>query len=268
MIRFSVVQMTSTNDVSENFNIIKTLLTNQKMDVLVLPEMCLSIGAKYKSPVQMEFDQVLIELSQLAIENNALLIAGTVKQPQTNSDKGQPNCYVFDQLGQIVTCYQKIHLFDAVVNDTQGAYRESDQYDPGSLPCVFDFMFNNKVIKMGLAVCYDLRFSLLFHELKKQGAQLIVVPAAFVYKTGDAHWEVLLRARAIEFGVYILACNQTGWHDETRHTFGHSMLINPWGEVVNTLGEEVGLLNCDIEENDIIHSKELLPSFNHVVKFD
>lgn len=267
MIRLSCVQMTSTNDVIENLAKLKALLKNQKMDLLVLPEMCLSIGNKYDNPSQISFKQTIHELSELAKANNTILIAGTVKQPQVDQSKNLAGCFVFDPLGKEIADYQKIHLFDADINDKQGAYRESDYYDCGKLPLVFDATINNQIFKVGVAICYDLRFSLLFHELKKQGAQLIVVPAAFVYKTGYAHWEVLLRARAIEFGVYIFACNQTGWHDQTRQTFGHSMLINPWGEVVDSLSEQEAVLSCHIEAGEIINPQKMLSSFNHKVEF-
>ncbi|MCJ8313423.1 MAG: carbon-nitrogen hydrolase family protein [Saccharospirillaceae bacterium] len=267
MIRLSCVQMTSTNDVVENLAKIKSLLKNQEMDVLVLPEMCLAIGNKYKKPLTISFEQSINELSELAKSNNTILIAGTIKQPQTGQCKNLAGCFVFDSLGAEIANYQKIHLFDANVNDKQGAYRESDHYESGTTPVVFDVCLNKQVLKIGIAICYDLRFSLLFHELKKRGAQLIVVPAAFVYETGKAHWEVLLKARAIEFGVYIFACNQTGWHDKSRQTFGHSMLINPWGDVVDSLDEQEAILNCQLETSELVNPKKILSSFNHTIEF-
>ena len=267
MIRLSCVQMTSTNDVVENLTKIKNVLINQEMDVLVLPEMCLDMGNKYNNPLTLTFKQSFNELSELAKANNTILIAGTIKQPQIGQSKKLAGCFVFDAFGAKIVDYQKIHLFDADVNDKQGTYRESDHFDSGTNPVVFDAHINNKMVKVGIAICYDLRFSLLFHELKKRGAQLIVVPAAFVYATGKAHWEVLLKARAIEFGVYIFACNQTGWHDESRQTFGHSMLINPWGEVVDSLGEQEALLNCRLETSELINPKKALLSFNHTKAF-
>jgi len=267
MIRLSCVQVTSTNDVIENLTKIKALLKSQVMDILVLPEMCLSIGNKVEAPSQLSFEQSINELRKIAKENNTILIAGTVKQPQADKPKSLAGCFVFDSLGNEIADYQKIHLFDADVNDKQGAYRESDHYDSGINPLVFDAQINNEIIKVGVAICYDLRFSLLFHELKKQVAHLIVVPAAFVYKTGSAHWEVLLKARAIEFGVYVFACNQTGWHDDTRQSFGHSMLINPWGEIVESLEEQEAILSCNLALSEIIKPENTLPSFNHTVKF-
>ena len=181
-----------------------------------------------------------------------------------NSNKAHANALVFDVDGQLVYEYQKIHLFDAEVADSHSHYRESEEYQAGNQAKVFDIAG----IKVGIAICYDLRFSQLFCALRRQQAQLIVVPAAFTYTTGKVHWLTLLKARAIEFGVYILAANQTGWHDAKRRTYGHSCLIDPWGEVVSVLEEQQALLTGSLDLAYLTQIRQALPSFQHQRDFN
>lgn len=176
------------------------------------------------------------------------------------ADAGNPKarCHVVDARGELVVSYDKIHLFDANVTDKQGAYRESDDYSAGSDVVCFDSPWG----RVGLAICYDLRFPELFRQLAEQGAELVIVPAAFTYVTGMAHWEVLCRARAIENGLFIAAVNQAGQHDAKRQTWGHSMLVTPWGEC-ESLAETAESKVFTADFSKIEQARTALPVHQH-----
>lgn len=169
-------------------------------------------------------------------------------------------CLVYDAQGQLRARYDKIHLFDADVGDAQGRYRESDTFEPGSEPVVVD----TPVGRLGLAICYDLRFPELFRKLRAQGAELLALPAAFTWKTGQAHWEVLLRARAIENQVWVCASGQGGIHDEKRHTWGHSMIINPWGEICACHAHGEGTVSAAVDREEQQALRERMPVHHHI----
>jgi predicted amidohydrolase len=164
--------------------------------------------------------------------------------------------------GTIAARYDKIHMFDVNVSDTE-VYRESAGYRPGSRAVLADTPF----ARIGMTVCYDVRFPHLYRHLAKAGAEVITVPAAFNHITGAAHWEILLRARAIETGCYILAPAQTGFHPEKdgkgRRTHGHSLIIAPWGEVLSDAGTEPGVTFADIDLAEVAKARDRVPSLSH-----
>lgn len=168
--------------------------------------------------------------------------------------------------GEIVARYDKIHMFDVNVSETE-IYRESAGYRPGATAVLADSGF----AKIGMTVCYDLRFAHLFRHLAKAGAQILTVPAAFNHITGAAHWEVLLRARAIETGCFVLAPAQTGFHAETagkgRRTYGHSLAIAPWGEVLADAGTEPGVTLVDLDLSQVATARARVPSLSHDREF-
>ncbi len=141
-------------------------------------------------------------------------------------------CHVIDSDGEVVARYDKIHLFDVDLDDSQGSYRESATFEPGeAVVCV-----NTPLGRLGLSVCYDLRFPEIYRALQQQGAELLAVPAAFTELTGQAHWQVLLRARAIENQCYVIGSAQGGRHSPTRVSWGHSQIVDPWGGVLAECG--------------------------------
>ena len=148
-------------------------------------------------------------------------------------------------MGHEVARYDKIHLFDAMVDDAHGQYRESDSFEPGRRVVTVD----TPAGRLGLAICYDLRFPELFRALREQGADWVCLPSAFTWQTGDAHWHALIRARAIENQVWVVAAGQGGQNSERRKTYGHSLICDPWGEVVCELeqGPGVVLAGLDLE---------------------
>jgi predicted amidohydrolase len=166
--------------------------------------------------------------------------------------------FLIDPSGNLVADYDKIHLFDV---DLPGGerYRESSAYAPGHRAVVAPTPWGG----LGLTICYDLRFPTLFAALARGGAMMIAVPAAFTRPTGRAHWHVLLRARAVETGCFIIAAAQTGVHADGRATFGHSLVVAPWGEVLLDMGEDPGEAVCDLDLAQVAEARSRVPSLGH-----
>ncbi len=241
-IRIHLVQMTSSTLLDENLTYIAKELGNlpaNSVDMIVLPEMFAQFGVSDQRPLaqgEEHFDgKVGRFIRGWARRLTAWVIAGTIPVAVQGDARPVARCHVIDSNGILVSHYDKIHLFDAMVSDSHGQYRESDSYSPGHDPVVFDSPWG----KVGLAVCYDLRFPELFRMLNDAGAQVIILPSAFTAKTGQAHWEILCRARAVENGVFMVAVNQCGLHDCQRSTWGHSMVVDPWGEVTDVGSQQV-----------------------------
>lgn len=166
--------------------------------------------------------------------------------------------YVLDPEGAIVASYDKIHMFDVDLGDGE-VYRESATFAPGDRAVVAHTPWGG----LGLSICYDLRFPQLYRALAKGGARFLAVPAAFTRRTGQAHWHVLLRARAIETGCYVFAPAQTGEHAEGRQTFGHALIIDPWGRVLADAGEEPGLIMAEVDPAQVDEARGKVPSLRH-----
>jgi deaminated glutathione amidase len=167
--------------------------------------------------------------------------------------------FVIDREGKIRARYDKIHLFDVDL-PTGESWRESNTYSPGKGVVVID---GTPVGKLGLTICYDLRFPGLFARLAEAGADVIAVPAAFTVPTGKAHWHVLLRARAIEAGLFVVAAAQAGHHEDGRETFGHSLVADPWGEILLDMGEQPGLAFAEIDLARITEVRARIPALSH-----
>lgn len=198
-------------------------------------------------------------LSETAKKYTVWIVAGTVPLAAHAEDKIRAACLVYNDQGERVARYDKIHLFDVNVPDTDEVYRESDTIEPGNTPVVIDTPFG----KLGIAICYDLRFPEMIRNLQAQGMQLLVVPAAFTAQTGAAHWEVLLRARAIENLCYVIAPNQGGFHLNGRQTFGHSMIIDPWGTVLTCQKTGGGFVGADIDLEKLEKMRAAFPVLKH-----
>ena len=208
-------------------------------------------------------DLTLANLREEAASLKIWLLIGSLGVKTRDRDRRFANrSYLIGPDGAVVAKYDKIHMFDVDVSETE-IYRESAGYRPGSKAVVVDTNF----ARIGMTVCYDVRFPHLYRKLAQVGAQIITVPAAFNHITGAAHWEPLLRARAIENGCFILAPAQTGFHLEAhgkgRRTHGHSMVISPWGEVVLDAGTEPGLYYADIDLAEVDRARARIPSLQH-----
>jgi predicted amidohydrolase len=165
---------------------------------------------------------------------------------------------LIDAAGAIVARYDKIHLFDVDLDGGE-SYRESATVQPGDRPVLAPTPWG----LMGLSICYDLRFAYLYRALAQAGALYLAIPAAFTYTTGSAHWHVLVRARAIETGCFVFAANQGGTHAEGKRTWGHSLIVDPWGRVLADGGEAVGFVTAEIDPAKVEEARSMVPALRH-----
>ena len=205
-----------------------------------------------------EEDQVLAACREAAREHGIWLHLGSVAV-LVDDGKVANRGFVIDRTGIVRARYDKIHLFDVDL-PTGESWRESAVYRPGNGAVLIN---GTPVGKLGLTICYDLRFPTLFARIAESDADIISVPAAFTVPTGRAHWHVLLRARAIEAGVFVVAAAQVGRHEDGRQTFGHSLVVDPWGEVLLDMGEEQGIGFADIDLSRISDVRSRIPALNH-----
>lgn len=198
-------------------------------------------------------------LSNHAKHHGVWLVGGTIPLATPDPHRVRAACLVYDETGTQVARYDKIHLFDVSLSETNETYRESDTIEPGDQPLVIDTPFG----RMGIAVCYDLRFPELFRTMAVSGLDLIVLPAAFTATTGQAHWEVLLRARAVENLCYVVAAGQGGRHANGRETFGDSMIVDPWGKVMARLAHGPGVVTAMFDPTQINRLRRSFPALAH-----
>lgn len=213
-------------------------------------------------------DPTLAALRAQAADLGLWLLIGSIALRTEDADGRFANrSFLIGPDGGIVATYDKIHMFDVTVSKTE-SYRESAGYRPGAQATLAQTPWG----AVGMTVCYDLRFPHLYRRLAQAGAQILTVPAAFNDTTGAAHWEVLLRARAIETGCYILAPAQTGFHAETagkgRRTHGHSLVVAPWGEILGDAGAEPGVTYAEIDLVQVDRARARVPSLTHDRPFD
>lgn len=258
----AVIQMVSQDDVLANLAAARRLLEQAAAGgarLAVLPENFAAMGRRDLAALGRAEAEgsgpVLPWLRETARDLQLWIVAGTIPLPPDGqpSAKAHACSLLIDAQGQRVARYDKLHLFDVDVADSRGRYRESDDYACGSRVVVADTPFG----RIGLTVCYDLRFPELYSLLREAGAELISVPAAFTAVTGAAHWQVLLRARAIETQCYVLAAGQGGSHPGGRETFGHSAIIDPWGQLLaeQPAGETALLAAPDLAEQAQIRQR-------------
>ena len=231
---------------------------------------CVSQDRAHQARVlQHEGDDItLFGLREAAVRHGVWLSIGSLALKTHDPDGRFTNrSFLIDPAGQIVARYDKIHMFDVTVSETE-TYRESAGYRPGELAVVADTPF----AKIGLSICYDIRFAYLYRALAQAGAAVLLVPSAFSPVTGAAHWEPLLRARAIETGSYVLAAAQTGTHaaqaGKSRQTYGHSMAISPWGAVLADLGTDPGIALVDLDPAQVAQSRKRIAALSHARPFE
>ncbi len=258
----AVVQMCSGSEVASNLRQVEALLSglDGSAELLVLPECFAQFGGDM-SALGGHTEEVRAWLSNIAKQESAWIVAGSIPYTAKFGENPRASCFVFSPEGEEVNRYDKIHLFDVDVSDNTNRYRESDDYSAGKQIEVVDMGF----ARTGLSICYDVRFPELYQQLRHKGAGIITVPSAFTKVTGKAHWESLLRARAIETQCYVVAANQGGVHSNKRETWGHSMIISPWGEVLAEAGEEPVLLVEDLDLGRIQEVRRQIPCFSHKV---
>ena len=271
--RISLLQCQSSRDVSANLLFIESQLeelTRQRLQwdkdaphLVMLPECSLLFGGHESQQLAYAGDCHLSPLksalSALAARYCVYMVAGTI--PALAEDgRVYSRCYLFDDKGDTLGQYDKLHLFDVDIADGTKQYRESETFCPGNHISVIDTPFG----KIGLTICYDLRFPDLFRALRLAGAEIITVPSAFTKVTGEAHWQVLLQARAIETQCFILAAAQWGAHNEgSRETWGQSMVIGPWGEVIAEQKTGTGWVHADIDVAEVHSIRSKMPVAQH-----
>jgi deaminated glutathione amidase len=178
-------------------------------------------------------------------------------------EKAANRSFLIDRKGNIAARYDKIHMFDVDLTGGE-SYRESRSYRPGEMAVVSDLPWG----RLGLTICYDLRFPALYRALAEAGASFLAIPSAFTRQTGEAHWHVLMRARAIENGSFVFAAAQGGLHEHGRETFGHSLVVDPWGRVIAEGGTEPGVIFADVDPAEVSAARARVPSLQHGRRFE
>ncbi len=259
------VQTTSGREISENIETAGALVGDAAKagaDFVLLPEtvnlMELDRRAWEEKIAADGGDAGLSGFCALAREAGVWLLAGSLVK-RTEDSKAANRSFLIDSDGEVKAHYDKIHMFDVDLGDGE-VHKESNAYEAGSRAVTTDVPWGT----LGMTVCYDLRFPHLYRALAKEGgADFLSVPAAFTRPTGDAHWHVLLRARAIENGCFVFAPAQCGEHENGRKTYGHSLIINPWGEILADGGDEMGFITAEIDPAEVTKARAKIPSLKH-----
>jgi predicted amidohydrolase len=273
--RAALVQLSVTDDPAANLPATVSLVRRaiaEGASLVLTPELTNGLSSRRDHQRQVfrseEADQTLATLRQEAKAAGIWLLIGSLGLLTDDADGRLANrSFLIGPAGRVVARYDKIHMFDVNVSPSE-VYRESEGYRPGARAVLAETDF----ARIGMTVCYDLRFPALYRRLAQAGAQLLTVPAAFNHITGAAHWEVLLRARAIETGCFVLAPAQTGFHPEAagkgRRTHGHSLAVAPWGEILADGGTEPGVTMVEIDLGRVEEARARVPSLFHDRGFD
>lgn len=265
-LRVACMQLNSSDCIEENLDTIAKLLDDhqqQNNQLILLPENAVlltnNLSLKQQAVTAETNHRIFAFFSQQAKQYNTWLIAGSLLVPDPeNPDKFLNHCPVFSPDGTHTNSYNKMHLFDADLKTE--SWHESTLITAGKSP-VRVALDNDW--KVGLSTCYDLRFPELYREYSNQGCNIMTVPAAFTVPTGKAHWEPLLRARAIENQSFILAAGQSGQHADGRHTYGHSMIIDPWGEILNIIEHGIGMISATLSLEKLEDIQRHMPVLKH-----
>jgi nitrilase len=267
-VRVAAIQMTSSAEVAENLVAARRLVAEAKeagAGLVVLPENFAFMGrsdAERQGVAEAdEAGPIQAALAEMAAENDLWVVGGTVPLRSSDPARVRSACLVYDARGRRIARYDKVHLFDVDVSDAQGRYRESAGTEPGSEAVVVDTPLG----RLGLAVCYDVRFPELFRRLVAQGAEVFALPAAFTVPTGRAHWEVLIRARAIESLAFVVAAAQSGRHANGRETWGDSLIVDSWGAVLARRPTGPGLVVADLDLERQRRVRREFPALTHRV---
>jgi len=264
--KIASIQMVSSPNLQENLNTASRLIhaaTQAGAQLVVLPEYFCIMGLKDTDKVRIRESYgagpIQEQLASFAKDNQIHLVAGTIPLETKDPGKVLNTSLVFNPTGEQIGRYDKIHLFGFQTNAER--YQESETIEPGSTPEIFKISHNNQEWIFGLSICYDLRFPELYRAMGIVDCHII--PAAFTYTTGKAHWDILLRARAIENQCYVMASAQGGMHPNQRRTWGHSMLIDPWGAVLADLPEGEGFIAGVLSKEKLNEVRSQLPALAH-----
>ncbi len=260
----AAVQMNSGDDINANLAIAAKLIQQAKdsqANLVVLPEMFATFSDQQKIRAKENFGSGKVQdfLAEQSRKHGIWIVGGTIPLAINDSAKVRAACLLFNSQGQCVSRYDKIHLFDVQVMQSKETYQESSLVDYGDQVVVVDTPFG----KLGLAVCYDVRFPELFRAMLAKQVEIIALPSAFTVKTGEAHWEILVRAQAIMNSSYLIAAGQVGQHPRGRLTYGHSMIVEPWGHVLSELENDVGVITAAIDLNYLQQIRQNFPAVAH-----
>lgn len=264
-IKVACVQLCAGAEVAPNLATLSTLVRqarDQGAEFILTPENAVMMepkrGPKFAKAEREEDPYILPVFAELAKETGAWLLAGSLAVKLPEEERLANRSYLFAPDGGIAAYYDKIHMFDVDLAGGE-SYRESNQFRPGDRAVTVATPFGI----VGLTICYDLRFPALHRALAHAGATILTSPAAFTVPTGKAHWHTLLRARAIENTCFVIAPAQTGTHADGRQTYGHSLIIDPWGEILGELGTEPGVVTATLDLARIAETRGMVPSLRH-----
>jgi deaminated glutathione amidase len=264
-----LVQMRTGLDPRANYEVAAALIREAKAAgaaYVQTPEMTNIMDIKrermFATIVAEETDPTLAAMRELAQSLGIYLHVGSLAI-KVSPDRAANRAFLIDPMGEIAARYDKIHMFDVDLANGE-SYRESRSYRPGEVAVVSDLPWG----RLGITVCYDLRFPALYRALAEAGATILTVPSAFTRQTGEAHWHVLLRARAIETGCFVLAAAQGGRHENGRETFGHSLIVDPWGRILAEGGTEPGVVVGTIDLAEVAAARARIPSLQHGRRFE
>jgi len=266
MPHIAAIQLASGPNVSANLSETERLIDSAVASgakLIVLPENFAMMGMSDQDHLRIAETSgqgpIQAFLSQQAKRHGIWLVGGTVPIKGDNPMKVRAACLLFDDSGQCAARYDKNHLFDVSLKEGTEVYAESMTFELGNEVVVADTPFG----KLGIAVCYDLRFPELFRCMLDKGVEIIVLPAAFTAITGQAHWEMLVRARAIENLCYVIAAAQGGYHVSGRQTHGDSMIVDPWGVILDRLPHGAGFVRADLDRERLINIRRNFPAIEH-----
>ena len=265
----AMIQMRSGLDPAANLAAALDLIDEAKQtgaDYVLTPEMTNILAAKreqlFAKIVAEEQDATLTTLREVARKLAIYIHIGSLAI-KASPEKAANRSFLIDRRGEVVARYDKIHMFDVDLAGGE-SYRESNTYRPGELAMVADLPWG----RLGLTVCYDLRFPALYRALAEAGASFLAIPSAFTRQTGEAHWHVLQRARAIENGCFVFAAAQGGKHENGRETYGHSLVVDPWGRILAEGGTEPGVVMAQIDPSEVVAARSRIPSLHHGRRFE
>ena len=262
--RVALVQMTSTDKLSENLESARRAVdeaAERGAEFIALPENFAFLRREGNPiPCAQGLDGEIVEtVRELARRHRVPILAGTFAEAIEGDHRVYNTSALISETGRIAAVYRKIHLFDVDLGESGGVFRESAFTAPGEEVVVAETVFG----KVGLSVCYDLRFPELFREMASRGADWIALPSAFAPETGKAHWEVLLRARAIENQAFVLAPAQCGRHSADRASHGRSLIVDPWGRILAEAGDEPAIVVADCDPDELRRVRDSLPALRH-----
>ncbi len=265
----AMIQMRSGLDPAANLAAALDLIHEAKAagaDYVLTPEMTNILAAKreqlFAKIVAEEQDATLTTLREVARKLAIYIHIGSLAI-KASPEKAANRSFLIDRRGDVAARYDKIHMFDVDLAGGE-SYRESNTYRPGELAMLADLPWG----RLGLTVCYDLRFPALYRALAEAGASFLAIPSAFTRQTGEAHWHVLQRARAIENGCFVFAAAQGGKHENSRETYGHSLVVDPWGRILVEGGIEPGVVMAQIDPSEVVAARSRIPSLHHGRRFE